>query len=77
MTLPMAIFTFLTSWCITLFAVLPLGIERGQHDAEMEYKAAPKRIRWKRIALINTLLALAVTALLALVIKTGIVPVRP
>lgn len=72
----MAVFTFVNAWCITLFAVLPLCIERGEHDSQMEYKAAPRRVHWRRIVRINTVVALLVTAALALIIKTGIVPVK-
>lgn len=76
MSIWMALFTFINAWCITLFAVLPTSIEHGPHDSAMDYEAAPKRINWRRIIRINTIVALLVTAALALVIKTGIVPLK-
>ena len=76
MTLPWAIFTLVNSWFICLFIVLPLSVERGRHDSSLDYEAAPKKIRWKKILLLNTLVACVLTAAIALVIKTGIVPVK-
>jgi predicted secreted protein len=76
MSFSMAIFTFINVWCVTLFATLPMSIVRGDHQTAMEYQAAPKKIIWRRIAIINTIVALIVTAAIALVIKTGIVPVK-
>lgn len=76
MSLSMAVFTFLNVWCVTLFISLPLGIVREKHESAMEYEAAPKRIYWRKIAIINTIIAVIVTAALAIIIKTGIVPVR-
>ena len=76
MTIPLAVFTVVVTWCISLVAVLPLVIERGSHDSPLDYVAAPKRIRWKKLLVVNTLLALLLTAAIALIIKTGIVPVR-
>jgi predicted secreted protein len=76
MSLSMAIFTFLNAWWVSLFMVLPLSIERGERDSELEYVAAPRRIHWRRILTLTTLLALFFTAALALLIKSGIIPVR-
>jgi predicted secreted protein len=76
MSLSMTIFTFLNAWWISLFMVLPLSIERGERSSELEYAAAPKRIHWRRIMVVTTLLAVFFTAALALLIKSGIIPVR-
>ena len=76
MTLSMAIFVFINAWWISLFMVLPASIERGERDSQLEYAAAPKRIKWKRILVVTTLLALFFTAALALLIKSGIIPLR-
>ena len=76
MSILMAIFTFVNVWCITLFATLPMGIARGTHETALEYESAPKKIYWRRIAIINTLVALVVTAIIAIIIKTGIIPVK-
>ena len=74
----MAIFVFLNAWWVVLFITLPLGIEPASKNPEpgMEYIAAPRRIHWRKIFIWNTALALGCTALLALVIESGIVPVR-
>jgi predicted secreted protein len=76
MSIAMAIFTFLNVWCITLFATLPMYIIRGRHENPTEYEAAPKHIYWRRLFITNSCIALGLTATIALIIKTGIVPVR-
>lgn len=76
MSVSMAIFTFINVWCVTLFLALPFGIETGPRDNTSEYEAAPRRIDWKKIVVIDTLLSLVITAAIAIIIKTGIVPVR-
>ena len=76
MSVSMAIFTFINVWCVTLFVALPLGIIRSTPQTSLEYAAAPKKIHWRKIFRINTLVAAIVTALIALIIKTGIIPVR-
>lgn len=72
----MAVFTFIVSWWIVLFAALPLSIERSENPTKTEYAASPKTVRWGRILLITTLLAALVTALIALVIHSGWITVR-
>lgn len=76
MSVAMAIFTFINVWCVTLFVTLPMGISRGEHESALEYEASPKKIYWRRIISLNTVIALVVTATIALIIETGIVPVR-
>lgn len=75
MSISFAVFTFINAWWVSLFVVLPWSIERGENNT-IEYAAAPKRIRWRRVAVATTLLAIFFTAALALVIKSGIIPVR-
>lgn len=76
MSSSMAIFVFLNAWWVSLFIALPMSIERGEPDSKLEYVAAPKRIKWMRIIIITTILALIFTGALALLMKSGIIPVR-
>lgn len=77
MSFTMGVFTFLNAWFIALFLAFPFNIEPpDEGEAAEGYAAAPKRIRWKRLTITATLLALAFTLLLALLIKSGIVPIR-
>jgi predicted secreted protein len=76
MTVSMAIFTYINVWCIALFLALPFCIERGPAESSRDYIGAPKRIAWKKIVVIDTIMSLVITATIALVIKTGIVPVH-
>lgn len=76
MTLSMAIFTFINAWWISVFLMLPFSIETPEKADEHTTPAAPKKIHWKRIVTGATLLAFFFTLTLALVIKSGIVPVK-
>lgn len=76
MSVSMAIFTFLNCWAISLFLVLPFAMKYGVHTRSDDYVAAPKHIAWKKIVIMNTILSVVITATIAIIIKTGIVPVR-
>lgn len=76
MSFAMAVFTFVNVWCVTLFIALPMWIVRGTHSRPEEYQASPKQIYWRKIAVTNSIIALVATAAIALVIETGIVPVK-
>lgn len=77
MSISLAFFTFLNAWCVSLFLAFPFSIEMGEKAEGIDYVAAPKRIRWKKLLLIATAIAVAFTLTLALIIKSGIVSVRP
>jgi predicted secreted protein len=75
MSWSMAVFTFLTVWWVVLFAVLPFAIERGEATG-IEYAGAPKHVYWRKIMIVTTLLAALITACIAFVIHSGIMPLR-
>ena len=69
-----AFFTFLNAWWIMLFIAIAFSIEsRNDGDAaskpEEGYAGAPKHIYWKKAITIATVLAVLVTASLAIIIK--------
>jgi|GEM_PF-1777803 len=75
----MALFTFINAWFIMMFFVIPFAIERPKHSAtrsELDYAAAPTKIHWRRFLLINTVLAALATAVLALLVGGGVVPLH-
>jgi len=76
MTATFAVFTFLNAWMVALFLAFPFSIEMGEKESKLDYAAAPKTIRWKKLFLIATVIAAVFTVTLAIVIKSGIVPVR-
>lgn len=75
-----AFFTFLNAWWVMLFVAIPFSIRHENKDGEKiegeSYIAAPKAIYWKKVIAIATSLAAFITVALALVIKSGIVPVK-
>ena len=73
MTLALALFTFINAWWIMAFFVLPFGIERNDGSNKLEYAGAPKPVNWKKKLTIITLLALAVTLVLAAIINSHLV----
>ncbi len=80
MPLTFAAFTFLNAWWIMLFIAIPFSVKYADESenipASEKYVAAPKSIQWKKAIIIATILATLVTLILALVIKSGIVPVK-
>jgi len=74
MSVSMALFTFLNAWWVMLFFTLPFGIEPSGEGASNP--AAPKQPQWKKKLIITTILAAFVTLALALIIKSGIIPLR-
>ncbi len=81
MTPAFALFTFLNAFWIMVFVAIPFSI-KYEDESEIKssasegYAAAPKTIHWKKAIIITTILALIVTLALALIIKSGIVPVK-
>ena len=70
----MAFFTFLNAWWISLFLVVPFFVKSAENPAAHEYKASPQPVPWKKVLLVDTLVALAATVLLALIIGSGYFP---
>ncbi len=69
-----AFFTFLNAWWIMFFIAIAFSIEsRNDNDAvnkpEEGYAAAPKHIYWKKAITIATVLAVLVTASIAVIIR--------
>jgi predicted secreted protein len=75
MSISMAIFTFINAWWIMLFFILPFMTRPAAQHTRMEYAAAPQPIRWRKLFVIDTVLSLAVTGILALIINSGVFPV--
>ena len=71
MSISMAIFTFLNSWFVFMFAALPFGREEGE-KADVAYKAAPARFNLKKCAKIAFVMAACFTGVLALIINSGL-----
>ncbi len=75
MSVSFAIFTFINVWWVTLFFVLPFGV-RADADKGVGYVAAPKARRWKKVVLINSLVSVVVTAIIAVMIANGAVSLK-
>ena len=65
MNISMAIFTFLNTWCIALFLVLPFFAKTDRRP-----------IPWKKIMVVDTIISFIIVAAIALIIKSGIVAVH-
>lgn len=76
MSISMAIFTFINVWWVSLFFILPLGVSQEEKEQAHHYAAAPGKVNWKKKLVQTTLVAAGITALLAIVIQSGIVQVR-
>lgn len=71
MTWPMAIFTYVNLWWVSLFFAWPFSIEAGTPEeaaSNQGYAAAPKRIFWKKLLVLASLLSTLFTAVIAVII---------
>ncbi len=72
-TLPLALALYATIWWIVLFAVLPLGVrsadEAGEERPECNDPGAPVAPQLAKKALLTTVIAAVVFALVALIAK--------
>jgi len=71
MTLSLGLFTLLNVWWLMLFFILPFGIKNAQSNSPLEYAAAPPPHPWKKLLLINTGVSIAVTLVIAFIVKSG------
>ena len=76
MTLSFALFTYINVWWITLFFVLPFGVRRDAAQSPLDYAVAPKAHKWKKLLIINSLISLGLTALIAGMIHAGVVSLK-
>jgi len=80
MTWSFTFFTFLNAFWIMAFIAIPFSTEYEEPGEKQGnnygYAAAPKKIYWKKVVIIAAVLAIIITVGLALVIKSGIVPVK-
>lgn len=61
MSVSLFIFTFINVWWISLFAILPFGVRRVESPEPMHDAGAPEKANLKKKFLINTVVALAIT----------------
>ena len=73
MSLVSAFFIYFLIWWITLFTVLPLGVERNTETGKGFDAGAPKIPDLKRKLLLNTLISAVVLAVLWVLVATGVV----
>ncbi len=74
-----AFFTWLNAFWVMMFIAIPFSTEYEsprEKENSYVYAAAPKKIYWKKVVAIAATLAIIITAMLALVIKSGIIPVK-
>jgi predicted secreted protein len=76
MTWWMGLFTYVNVWWLMLFFVLPFGIEKADAPESVHYIGSPKKLNLGKKLLINSLLSVAVTCMLALFINSGLVSVH-
>lgn len=76
MSWSLVIFTLLNVWWVMLFFMLPFAVDNSSPREAHHYAAAPRRVRWKRTLLLNTVLSVAVTGLLAWMIHARVIPMH-
>ena len=76
MSISMFILTFVNVWCLMLFFVLAFGVKKEPNTSPLEYAAAPQAFPWKKKLRLNTFISFGVTVIIALIIKSGIIPLH-
>jgi predicted secreted protein len=69
--------TFAVTWWLVLFMTLPFGAQPDERPQPGTVESAPARPRLLIKALITTVLAIVITALIAWIVETGLVDFRP
>lgn len=77
MSISMALFTYLNAWFVSLFFTLPFFARTPRNSEGLGYAAAPETPAWRRVLTINSLLALMLTGVLAIVMSSGLISLRP
>lgn len=76
MTTFQIVLTYLVVWWITFIAVLPFGVKRTENPEEGHSHGAPQNpMLWRKI-FATTVIAAVIVWLIALLLQSGIVPVR-
>jgi predicted secreted protein len=73
MTFLNAVFIYFLVWWITLFMILPLGVERHQDEGLGHDAGAPKIPHLRRKLLLNTALSAIVLGVIYVLVETGVI----
>ena len=68
-----AIFIYFLIWWLTLFAVLPIGVERNTDEGKGHDAGAPvvPDLKWKLI--LNTVISAVILAIIWVLVETGVI----
>lgn len=68
-----AFFIYLLIWWVTLFAVLPLGVERHTDEGKGHDAGAPKTPDLKKKIIINTIVSAIILALIYILVELKVI----
>jgi predicted secreted protein len=68
-----AIFIYILIWWVTLFTVLPLGVERHKEKGKGYDAGAPAIPNLKKKLILNTGISLVILAVIDVLVKTGVI----
>ncbi|MDD9901634.1 MAG: DUF1467 family protein [Alphaproteobacteria bacterium] len=69
----LAFFLYLIIWWVTLFMVLPMGVQRHNEGGKGFDAGAPEKPDLVRKLLLNTLLSAIVLAVIYVLVETGVI----
>lgn len=76
MSFSMGVFTYINAWCVTFFFVMPFFTVKDEQARQGDYAAAPKTPRWGRVIVVNSVVALAATLMVAGIVESGWLAMR-
>ena len=68
-----AVFVYFLIWWLTLFTVLPLGVERHGEDGKGHDAGAPRIPDLRRKLILNSLISLLILAIVYMLAETGMI----
>ncbi len=68
-----AIFIYFLIWWLTLFAVLPIGVERNTDEGKGHDAGAPVVPDLKRKLILNTVISAVILAIIWVLVETGVI----
>ena len=73
MTPMTAFFIYFLIWWLTLFTVLPLGVNRHEEDGKGFDAGAPAQPQLKKKLILNTVISAVILGIMQLLVVTGVV----
>lgn len=73
MTIVTAIFIYFLVWWLTLFTILPMGVERNTEEGKGFDAGAPKFANLKKKLIINSIVSAVIVLIMHILVEVGVI----